>query len=87
MVDRTDGKEHRLRRLGPGDHFGELALSAGIRRTATVRALTETTVIAIDRRDFGAIAQGMPAFLTQFEPPATPPPSPSPVEGEGNDGG
>jgi NADH dehydrogenase len=71
VLDRAAGEERPIRRLQPGDHFGELALSAGIRRTATVRALTDTTVIAIDRRDFGAIAQGMPSFLQQFEPKAT----------------
>jgi NADH:ubiquinone reductase (H+-translocating) len=77
-----------LRRLGPGDHFGELALAAGTRRTATVRALTETTVIALDRRDFGAISDSLPGFRDQFErdpyamEPSDPLPNP-PHKGEG----
>jgi NADH:ubiquinone reductase (H+-translocating) len=80
VVEGANGQEHPLRRLGPGDHFGELAMSAGIRRTATVRAVTETTVIAMDRRDFGAVSQSMPAFRAQFErdPYVTEPQPPTP---------
>ena len=78
VVDGADGPERRLRRLGPGDHFGELALSAGIRRTASVRALTETTVIAIYRRDFGVMAGRLPAVLTRSDDdPDTDQPSPN----------
>ncbi len=38
--------------LRPGDYFGEVALAMGIPRTASVRALTPTTVASCDRATF-----------------------------------
>ena len=42
----------RVREEGPGEYFGEIALLRGGRRTATVRAITPVTVIALERDDF-----------------------------------
>ena len=38
--------------LRPGDYFGEVAPSMGIRRTASVRAVTPATVASCDRATF-----------------------------------
>jgi CRP-like cAMP-binding protein len=46
-----DGRGER-RLLRPGDYFGEVAPSMGIRRTATVRAVTPATVASCDRAVF-----------------------------------
>ncbi|XP_068252952.1 cGMP-dependent protein kinase 1-like [Nyctibius grandis] len=46
----------RLRTLGPGDVFGELAILYHCRRTATVRALGPVRLWAIDRHRYRAIA-------------------------------
>ncbi|HKG35951.1 MAG TPA: cyclic nucleotide-binding domain-containing protein, partial [Solirubrobacterales bacterium] len=45
-------EDHRLRTLGPGASFGEIALLHGIQRTATVRAQTELELLELDRSDF-----------------------------------
>ncbi len=38
--------------LGPGEFFGEVALLGATRRTATVSAIEDCTLVVIDRRDF-----------------------------------
>jgi CRP-like cAMP-binding protein len=38
--------------LRPGDYFGEVAPAMGIRRTASVRAVTPATVASCDRATF-----------------------------------
>jgi CRP-like cAMP-binding protein len=42
----------RVRRFGPGDFFGELALIDGGVRTATVVTDTDVEVLVLDRREF-----------------------------------
>ena len=49
-----------VRRLGPGDHFGELALLNEGRRTSTVRALTTMRCFTIDGWDFRPLVKANP---------------------------
>ncbi len=47
-----------VRELGPGDSFGEIALLYGTRRTATVRAVAPTALVALGREQFLAALGG-----------------------------
>lgn len=53
-----DGEE--IARLGPGAHFGELALLVDHPRNATVTALSPLTLQVIDRRGFTTVLDRSP---------------------------
>jgi cAMP-dependent protein kinase regulator len=50
----------KIRELGPGDFFGEIALLEEDRRTATVKATSAMTVIVMTRADFRALDRSEP---------------------------
>jgi hypothetical protein len=54
----VDGRHVRDR--GPGDYFGEIALLHDVPRTATVRAVTDGVVSALDQEEFLATVTGLP---------------------------
>jgi MFS family permease len=58
-LDVTASGEH-LRTLGPGDHFGEIALLRDVPRTATVTASTPVKAYALDREAFVGVVTGHP---------------------------
>lgn len=49
-----------LAKVGPGDFLGELAVIAGVPRTATVTADTEMVVSVLNRREFGGLLDQQP---------------------------
>jgi CRP/FNR family transcriptional regulator, cyclic AMP receptor protein len=51
-----------LRELGPGDHFGEIALIADSPRTATVTAVTNLRCHTISRGDFRKVVETQPSI-------------------------
>jgi signal transduction histidine kinase len=55
-------RERFLRRLGPGDFFGEMAIIVDGPRNATVRAIDATTVLEIDRESFVNLVATSPAM-------------------------
>lgn len=59
LRDQPDGGAVWLATLGPGEYFGEVALLKDLPRTATVRAVEATDVLAIGRGDFAALAQNL----------------------------
>jgi CRP-like cAMP-binding protein len=52
VVAEADGKELKLRTLGPNEFFGEMALFEKETRTATIRAIQPTRVLTIDKKNF-----------------------------------
>lgn len=48
--------------LGPGDHFGELALLDGGPRTATVTTTTDSTVLVLSKPAFNAVLDEIPTL-------------------------
>jgi hypothetical protein len=70
VTEKVDGQEHQIRRLRAGDHFGELALLGDRRRTATVRAVSDTSVLSLARQDFTALVEHLPQLQKDLLPPS-----------------
>lgn len=64
---RGEGGEVPLRRLGPGECFGEIALLGDHVRTATARSATAVNVLAVDRDAFQALFSTLPPLRMFFE--------------------
>ena len=67
-VVKSDGSDRAslLATLGVGEPFGELALLGEWKRTATVRAIEETTCLGMDRWVFLAHLQRQPAMAVKM---------------------
>jgi len=59
-----DGNE--VAQLGPGDHFGELALLDGGARTATVTATSPIKLLVIGQREFAAVLDSVPELARKL---------------------
>jgi putative ABC transport system ATP-binding protein len=55
---REDGTEDRLTTIGPGNYFGELGPMLNLPRSASARALTDTTLTGYSMRLFRALQPG-----------------------------
>lgn len=56
-----------LRRLGPGDCFGEIALVREMPRSATARTLSRVNVLVMDRDAFQTLFAHLPPVRSFFE--------------------
>ena len=66
-VEEEPGKEEKvIRTMGPGDHFGEIALIRRIPRTLTVRAVTDVDVLAIKAGAFASLFAHLPVLRDTF---------------------
>ena len=57
-----DGQETDVATLGPGEYFGEMALLQGIRRTASIRAITPVDILTMGGADFTLLATSSTHF-------------------------
>ena len=56
-----------LRRLGPGEVFGEIALISDQPRSAMVRSVSGVNLMAVDREAFQALFANLPPLRSFFE--------------------
>lgn len=57
VTQRRDGMDVEIRRLLPGDFFGEIGLLTASPRTASVRAVAPTELLVLDRRTFQRVVE------------------------------
>ena len=62
VIRQTGTEEQVLATLGPGKYFGEIALLEATLRTATVRAVEDSTVLSIARKDFTVLVENLPVL-------------------------
>ena len=55
-----DGREKILELMGAGDFFGEMSLLDNAERSASVKTLTETRILALSRTDFLSVMRRSP---------------------------
>jgi len=59
-------KDHRIRGMGPGEFFGEMALMEEAPRSATVTALERTRCLQLVRWDFRALLKEHPDLAVRM---------------------
>jgi small-conductance mechanosensitive channel/CRP-like cAMP-binding protein len=62
VLQQPDAERVFVNRLGPGDFFGEMSLVSGAKRTASVQALEECEVIAINADTFRMLLVSSPGL-------------------------
>lgn len=55
-----------IKRLGPGEHFGEMALLRNAPRTATIRAVTDVEVFRMSPNNFALLYTNLPGLKHHF---------------------
>ena len=59
-VRRADMEEERIAILQDGDYFGEIALLKDVPRTATVKTLTTSIFLTLERSQFSSLLEDAP---------------------------
>jgi len=62
-----DGMDKEIVVLGDGDYFGEIALLKSIPRTASIRAISHTSCLALSRERFLRLVESQPHLLSALE--------------------
>lgn len=71
IVRDHQGRPEKMRELGPGQFFGEMALLDEFPRSATVRAIEPTTCLQITRWHFRGILESHPEIALTLLPMLT----------------
>jgi CRP-like cAMP-binding protein len=71
VTQHHNGTERELARLGPGDFVGEISLLDHSPRSATVTAITASTVYASNAREFDALLEASPSVAHKIRSAAT----------------
>lgn len=66
IVRSPGGGEEALKRLGPGDPFGEMALLRKAPRNATIRTVTAVEVFRMSPNNFAALYTNLPGLRDHF---------------------
>ncbi len=66
VTRKADAGETEIKTLGPGEHFGEIGLLKGVRRTATVRAKTDGELLVMGQRGFRRIVESSSTALADM---------------------
>ena len=67
LAKHPDGSQEVIRRLGSGDHFGEMALLRRAPRSATVRTVTPVQVFKMNPSNFMALYTSLPGLRDHFQ--------------------
>jgi len=71
ITQERGGKAEKIREMGPGSIFGEMALLDEFPRSATIRALEPTTCLGITRWHFRGILESHPQIALKLLPMLT----------------
>lgn len=66
LMKGPDGAPRLIKELGPGDHFGEMALLGNVPRNATIRTKTTVKVVKTGRNNFAALYTSLPGVKEHF---------------------
>jgi len=66
LMGRPDGSQEVVRRLGPGEAFGEMALLRNAPRSATIRTVTAAQVFKMSPSNFLALYTNLPGLREHF---------------------
>ena len=67
LAKRPDGSQEAIRRLGSGDHFGEMALLRKAPRSATIQTVTAVQVFKMSPSNFMALYTSLPGLRDHFQ--------------------
>ncbi len=65
-TEEHSGRTLRVASLNDGDYFGEITLITGFPRTATVRTVTPSTFLSIERGQFTRLMEGFPELRREL---------------------